>query len=241
MAGASVEYYTEVERGGGAQPSERMLAAFARALRLSRDERDHLYRLAGRPLPAEGGVASHVHPGMLDLLDRLAGTPAMVITDLHVVLVQNRLARALVGEEGGRSGWEASLVFRWFTDPGARRLYPEADHAYHSRALVADLWAAVARRAPGDGEARGVVRALLGRSAEFGALWDRREVAVRRDDRKRIVHPSLGVVEVNCLALLSEDGRQRLLWFTPVVGTGAVEQFALLGVVGTQDLGSGRP
>src|ERR1051325_9907791 len=54
LAGASVDYYIELERGG-AQPSEQMLAALARALRLSRDERDHLYHLAGRPVPAAGG------------------------------------------------------------------------------------------------------------------------------------------------------------------------------------------
>ncbi|TNM25168.1 helix-turn-helix transcriptional regulator [Streptomyces sedi] len=237
LAGASVEYYTEVERGGGAQPSEQMLAAFARALRLSRDERDHLYHLAGRPLPSSGGAAAHVHPGMLDLLDRLAGTPAMVITDLHMVLVQNALARALVGDQTGG----ACQVYRWFTDPRARLLYPEADHAHHSRVMVADLWAAVGRRAERTGEAHALVAELTARSAEFTELWERREVAVRRGDRKRIVHRSLGVLEVNCLTLASEDGRQRLLWFTPVPGTAAVAGFELLPVVGTQELGAGSP
>ena len=36
--------------------------------------------------------------------------------------------------------------------------------------------------------------------------------------------------------LFSEDGRQRLLWFTPAAGTTAIEQLELLGVVGTQEL-----
>ncbi|GAA3879123.1 hypothetical protein GCM10022207_52190 [Streptomyces lannensis] len=36
--------------------------------------------------------------------------------------------------------------------------------------------------------------------------------------------------------MLGEDGRQRLLWFTPAVGTPAMEQFELLSVIGTQDL-----
>ncbi|GAA4548093.1 MmyB family transcriptional regulator [Amycolatopsis samaneae] len=52
-------------------------------------------------------------------------------------------------------------------------------------------------------------------SPEFAVLWERHDVAVRRDDRKRIVHASLGVVEVNCLNLFSENGRQRPVWFTP--------------------------
>ncbi|MGQ5653192.1 hypothetical protein ACUJ8H_24645 [Streptomyces sp. EKR5.2] len=36
--------------------------------------------------------------------------------------------------------------------------------------------------------------------------------------------------------MFGEDGRQRLLWFTPTVGTPAVEQFELLSVTGAQDL-----
>ncbi|WP_433618413.1 helix-turn-helix domain-containing protein [Dactylosporangium sp. CA-139114] len=236
LAGASVEYYIELERGAGAQPSEQMLAALARALRLTIDERDHLYHLAGRPVPVAGGPASHVHPGMLDLLDRLTTTPAQVITDLHVTLVQNRLATALLGDQLHFEGPSRSFVFRWFTDPVSRELYPRQDHDHQSRSFTADLRAAVARRDSRDREAQDLVAALLDRSPEFAERWQQREVAVRRDERKRIVHPSLGTIEVNCLNLFSEDGRQRLLWFAPAVGTDAAERLELLGVVGHQDL-----
>jgi transcriptional regulator with XRE-family HTH domain len=236
LAGASVEYYIELERGAGSQPSEQMVAALARALRLTRDERDHLYRLAGRPIPL-GGPSSHVHPGMSDLLERLAGTPAQVITDLHVALVQNPLAVALLGDQTTYDGVEASFVHRWFTDPAERALYPESDHAYQARSFVADLRAASARRAAGDPELTELVTALLRSSPEFAALWEQRDVAFRRDERKRIVHPELGLLEVNCLHLFSDDGRQRLLWFTPATGTDSADKLALLSVVGTQDLG----
>jgi transcriptional regulator with XRE-family HTH domain len=236
LAGASVEYYIELERGAGAQPSEQMLAALARALRLSVDERDHLCHLAGRPVPVQGGPASHVHPGMLDLLDRLTATPAQVITDLHVTLVQNRLAVALLGDQLHFDGRNASFVYRWFTDPAARKLYPEQDHDHQSRAFTADLRAAVARRGDRDRESQELVAELVNRSPEFTGLWEQREVAVRRKDRKRLIHASLGTIEVNCLNLFSEDGHQRLLWFTPAVGTDAVEQLELLSVLGNQDL-----
>ncbi|MEU3255537.1 helix-turn-helix domain-containing protein [Streptomyces sp. NPDC006997] len=239
LAGASTDYYIEIERGE-AQPSEQMLAALARALRLTGDERDHVFYLADRPLPPTGGPAAHVHPGMLDLLDRLATTPAQVITDLHVTLVQNRLAVALLGRAEAATGPQASYVYQWFTDPRARGLYPEADHDYHSRAFVADLRAAVARRGPRDQDSSTLVAELERRSDDFVRLWAEREVAVRRTDRKRIVHPSLGVLELNCLNLFSEDGRQRLLWFSPAPGTGAGEKLELLTVLGSQDLRSAR-
>ncbi|WP_042395036.1 MmyB family transcriptional regulator [Streptacidiphilus carbonis] len=236
LAGASVDYYIELERGGGAQPSEQMLAALARALRLTLDERNHLYYLAGRPVPPSGSSASHVHPGMLDLLDRLAGTPARVITDLHVVLFQNPLAAALLGPAPAETGPRASFVYRWFTDPASRAIYPPEDHDRHAQNFVADLRAAVARRGGRDEEANWMVGDLQRRSREFTELWERHDVAVRRLDTKRIVHPSLGVIDVNCLNLLNEDGRQRLLWFSPVPGTDAVEKLELLAVLGTQNL-----
>nr|WP_107054684.1 helix-turn-helix transcriptional regulator [Streptomyces sp. NRRL WC-3725] len=235
LAGASVDYYNELERGAGSQPSEQMIAALARALRLSADERDHLYHLAGRPVPVPGGAASHVHPGMFDLLQRLTSTPAQVITDLHVTLVQNPLAVALLGDQSGFRGARASFIHRWFTDPKARQLYPEADHEAQSRAFVADLRAAAARRDAKDVEARSMIGALLDFSSEFAARWADHDVAFRRDDRKRLNHPTLGLIEVNCLTLFSEDGRQRLLWFTPAVGTDSASLLDLLTVVGTQE------
>lgn len=236
LAGASVDYYNELERGAGSQPSEQMLAALARALRLTRDERDYLFHLADRPIPADDGRAAHVHPGMLDLLSRLPSTPAQVITDLHVTLVQNPLAVALLGDQSHLEGASASFIHRWFTDESSRSLYPEDDHDAQSRAFTADLRAAAAARGPRDTEAAAMVEDLLERSPEFAALWAVHDVAFRRDDRKRIRHSTLGVIDVNCLNLFSEDGRQRLLWFTPALGTPSADALDMLAVIGTQDL-----
>jgi len=240
LAGASVDYYNELERGAGSQPSEQMIAALARALRLTADERDHLYHLADRPVPPDSGPVSHVHPGMLDLIQRMPSTPAQVITDLHVTLVQNPLAVALLGDQSGLRGARASFVHRWFTEPEAREMYPEEDHAAQSRSFVADLRAAAARRDARDGEARDLIHTLLGLSPEFARLWDEHDVAFRRKDRKRLNHPVLGLLEVNCLNLFSENGRQRLLWFTPAVGTDSADLLDLLEVVGTQELAGRR-
>ncbi|MEU1662093.1 helix-turn-helix transcriptional regulator [Streptomyces sparsogenes] len=236
LAGLSADYYTELERGRGAQPSAQVLAALARALRLDGDERDHLFHLADRPVPpAAHGPNAHVQPGLLGLLDRLTTTPAQVITDLHEVLVQNPLAAALVGRPPAVRGPEASLVHRWFTDPGARAIYPAEDHPHHSRVFVADLQAVAARRGK-DSEVTRMVATLRRRSREFATLWDTHDVALRRTDHKRIVHPALGVIELDCHSLFSEDGRQRLLWFSAPPGTEGAAQLELLSVIGTQDM-----
>ena len=236
LAGASVDYYIELERGAGAQPSEQMLAALARALRLSREERDHLFYLAGRPVPAHGGPADHVHPGMLDLLHRLDSTPAKVITDLHITLVQNPLATALLGPAPPPGGRTTSFLYRWFTDPAARAIYPAEEHDYHTRAFVADLRAAMARRGGNDPEVAALIAELSELSSEFTEHWSRHDVAFRRIERKRLLHRELGPLDVNCLNLFSEDGKQRLLWFTPAVGTDSVAKLEMLAVMGTQTL-----
>ncbi|MBO8189539.1 helix-turn-helix transcriptional regulator [Streptomyces spirodelae] len=239
LAGLSADYYTELERGRGVRPSAQVLAALARALRLRGDERDHLFHLAERPLPtAAHGTAAHVEPALLGLLDQLTTTPAQIITDLHETLVQNDLARALVGRAPAARGPAASLVHRWFTDPDARALYPAEDHPHHSRVFVADLRAVAARRGR-DAEVARLVGGLRRRSPEFAALWDAHDVGLRRADHKRIVHPTLGVIELDCHSLFSEDGRQRLLWFSAPPGSEGAAQLELLSVIGTQELTAG--
>ncbi|WAP59644.1 helix-turn-helix transcriptional regulator [Streptomyces sp. S465] len=236
LAGLSADYYTELERGRGAQPSAQVLTSLARALRLNGDERDHLFHLADRPVPpATHGPAAQVQPALLGLLDRLTTTPAQIITDLHQILVQNEPAVALIGRPVAVRGPEASFVHRWFTDPDARALYPPEDHPHHSRVFVADLQAVAARRGR-DSEVQRMVASLRRRSEEFAALWDTHDVALRRTDHKRIVHPALGVIELDCHSLFSEDGRQRLLWFSAPPGTEGAAQLELLSVIGTQDM-----
>jgi hypothetical protein len=70
------------------------------------------------------------------LLNRLADTPAMIVTDLHQVLVQNPLAEALLGDQ---TQWANGFAYQWFTNPDVRRIYPEQDHDHHSAIFVADL------------------------------------------------------------------------------------------------------
>jgi hypothetical protein len=219
----STDYYSRLEQRRGSQPSEQMVAAIARALRLEPDERDHLYRLAGYHAPARFGASEKVHVATLRILDRLHDTPAQVVSDLGETLAQNRLAVALYGDMMGYTGPARSFVWRWFSDPAARLVYPSDDHQHHSRVQVANLRAAVARRGR-DAFATELVESLLAGSAEFAELWERHEVAVRRTDIKRIVHPELGVIELDCQTFVCESEAQRLLVFTAEPGSLAAEQ-----------------
>jgi transcriptional regulator with XRE-family HTH domain len=229
LVGMSTDYLTRLEQQRGPQPSEQMLTALARGLRLTLDEREHLFRLAGHTPPTRNLRSDHVAPPLLRVLDRLDDAAALVLSDLGETLAQNRLAVALLGDSLGHSGFRRSAIHRWFTDPAERLRYPGQQHDRQSRLQVAQLRAAVAAGARGGP----LVDDLLERSAEFRDLWALHEVHRRFDDHKTLVHPEVGEIEVDCQALFTEDQAQTLLVLTPK-GQEATERMRLLAVIGAQ-------
>jgi transcriptional regulator with XRE-family HTH domain len=238
LAAMSTDYYARLEQQRGPQPSEQMIAAIARALRLTLDERDHLFRLAGHVAPTRVLRSDHVSPGLMRVLDRLDDTPAQVISDIAETLVQNRLATALLGDQTKFEGFARSAVYRWFTDPLERRIYPERDHDLQSRVQVANLRVSATRGGP-DSRAAAVVTQLRQESADFERIWTRHEVTGRSDDNKTIVHPELGEIELQCQVLSTQDHGQALLVFTASPGSEGYSKLQLLSVIGTQHLLAG--
>ena len=238
LAGMSTDHYTRLEQARGSRPSRQMLAAVARALRLTKDERDHLFHLAGEEPPREQPATDHVRPGLLHVLDRLTDTPAQVVSDRGDVLAQNAMARALHGDVSARPAEERNGIWWFFTDPSARALIPAEDHERLMRATVADLRATAARR-PGDRRLATLVRRLRARSEEFAALWDSHHVAVRRSDTKRFQHPVVGLLELDCEVLLNPEHDQRLVIYRARPGSESHQRLELLRVVGLQNLTGG--
>jgi len=234
----SVDYYSRLEQSRGPQPSEQMLAAMARGLRLSIDERDHLFRLAGHTAPARALRTDHVSPGTMRVLDRLADTPAQVMTELGETLAQTPAARALFGDETRFQGHMRSVGYRWFMDPSARNVYPVEDHPMHSRAFTADIRTVYAKYGPRS-RAGAIVEALLAESPEFAELWEAHEVRGTHAREKRVQHPEVGVMELQCQFLIDPEQGQTLLVLTATPGTESYEMLQLLSVIGTQALASG--
>jgi transcriptional regulator with XRE-family HTH domain len=239
LAVMSTDYYTRLEQRRGPQPSEQMLASIARALRLTADERDYLFRLAGHNAPTPAVAATHVAPTLLRVLDRLDDSPALILTDLGETLVQNGMAAALFGDATELTGPARSAVYRWFTQPAERLIYPAEDRARQGRALVAGLRAAHGPAGPGS-RADELVRLLHRESAEFTEVWERHEVARRFEDHKTLIHPRLGPIEVDCQALFTEDRSQVLLVLTAPPRSESFEKLRLLAVLGTERFPDGR-
>ncbi|ROP49065.1 MULTISPECIES: helix-turn-helix transcriptional regulator [unclassified Rathayibacter] len=227
----STDYYARLERGTGPQPSEQMIAAIAQGLHLSLRERDHVFRLAGHRPPARGSAGEHIGPGLLRILDRLQDTPAEIITELGETLRQTRLGAALLGDASLRTGLERSLGYRWFTDPAAREAYPEEDRAQLSRVFVAGLREVATLRGP-NSRAAELVDVVAERSEEFRSLWAEHQVGLRPPATKRFLHPSVGLLELECQTLLDPEQSHRLLVYTAVPGSESAGKLELLAVVG---------
>jgi transcriptional regulator with XRE-family HTH domain len=227
----SVDYYARLERERGPQPSEQMIGAIAQGLHLSRDERDHLYRLAGHRPPVRGAGTEHISPGMLRIFDRLGDTPAEIVTELGETLRQTPPGVALVGDLSRFTGPARSIGFRWFTEPGARDLQPAEDHAFYSRMYASGLRGVLAVRGPGSPAAR-MVELLTERSPEFRSVWTRHEVGITPRQVKRFQHPVVGLLEVQCQVLRDPERAHSLLVYTAVPGTESHEKLQMLSVLG---------
>jgi transcriptional regulator with XRE-family HTH domain len=227
----SVDYYARLERRRGPQPSEQMVASIAQGLHLTLDERDHLFRLAGHVPPPRGPGGDHVGPGMLRILDRLADTPAEVVTELGETLRQSPLGVALLGDRTRYRGLARSIGYRWFTDPDVRSLHPAEDHEFYSRLYASGLREVAGRRGPRSFAAE-VAAALREDHEEFREVWDRHEVGLKPRAVKRFQHPQVGLLELQCQTLLDPVQQHTLLVYTAAPGSESQEKLRLLSVVG---------
>src|SRR5881394_3735978 len=98
LAGMSVDYYIRLEQARGPHPSGQVLAAIARALMLTRDERTYLFRIAGANPPPVTGPSGEVPPAVRILLDTLTTTPAYVVSAKYDILAWNQLATLFIGD-----------------------------------------------------------------------------------------------------------------------------------------------
>lgn len=229
LAGISADYVIRLEQGRATSPSAQVVEALARALRLTGDERAHLFRLAGLAPPGPGTVPRHITPGVHRMLDRLAGTPVAVFDAAWNQLLANPLYTALMGAT------DLNGVRRNFLSPNARvRDTPESRDALQA-ALVADL-RRTAGTYPGDAGLRTLIADLRRQSARFAELWESGTVGRHESARKTIDHPDVGALTLDCDVLAVAGSDLRMMVYTAEPGTEAAERLALLAVIGTQSL-----
>jgi len=166
LAGMSVDYYIRLEQARGPRPSRQVLAALARALMLTADEREYLFRVAGESPPQAASPSGEVSPGIRNLIDSLPDTPAYVVDAKYDVLAWNALAKHFIGDLSAFAPSDRNMI-RWiFRLPATAVPWTDPDWVRFTRSTVADLRASYARYPadPGIREQLAAVRRDLGRA-----------------------------------------------------------------------------
>ncbi|MEV4561933.1 helix-turn-helix transcriptional regulator [Kitasatospora sp. NPDC049285] len=214
LAGVSVDYYTRMEQGRVANPSDGVLDALARALRLSGDETRHLHdlarpRQAARPVRGPGARrGQQVRPMLQRLLDELKDVPALVMGRRMDVLAWNPAAVALLGDYAAVDPAERNIARITFLDPITRELY--ADWSACARENVAYLHLEAGRH-PGDPRLARLIGELSMRSEDFRRWWAEHPVQDKTAGTKRFHHPLVGDLELSYETLRAADDPDQAL------------------------------
>jgi transcriptional regulator with XRE-family HTH domain len=237
LAGISVDYLTRMEQGRAISPSEQVVEALARALRLSDDEREHLFRLAGLAAPGLEVVSTRITPSVQRLLDRLANTPVCVHDAAWNLVVANAAYDALMGETSTWRGLERNGVWRNLVGPGSRAVHTPAEQAEFEEGLVANL-RLTAGRYPTDHQVGKLISELRATSPRFVELWDTAELPdPRQQSRHKIIdHPDVGPITLDCDVLIVAGDDVRITVYTAEPGSEDAEKLDLAIVLGTQAL-----
>jgi transcriptional regulator with XRE-family HTH domain len=229
----SLDYLARLEQGRAHSPSASVLASLARALRLTHDERAHLFRLAGQVEPGPGTINRHITPSLHRLLDRLTDVPVMVVDAAGEVIAANPLANALMGDLSGASRRERTIPWRHFSGVPSRLERTPEEHAEAEEAMAADLRDALGRF-PDDEYLNELIKDLRELSPRFAELWDKRPIAHTPSRQKSFKHPEIGTVTLDCDALAVQGADLSVIVYTAPAGSPDAEALALLGAIGLQ-------
>jgi transcriptional regulator with XRE-family HTH domain len=221
LAGISPEYYLRLEQGRDHQPSDQVVAALARALRLDGESTDYLRRLAetGGYRRQSFSDTSSVDASVRALLAQWAHTPAFVMSRNQDILVSNTLASAL-GPGYMEPG--ANLVLQMFSD--VSRLHA-ADWENTAARVVAALRL---HGSPEDPRLQEIVGALSVRDPDFSRLWARHDTASQRTGISRHYIDPIGWVEFQWQNLAIPASTHILVTFWAEPGTPAAAAIVYL-------------
>ncbi|MGN6741968.1 MAG: helix-turn-helix transcriptional regulator [Amnibacterium sp.] len=240
LAGVSVDYYTQLERGRLTGVSEAVLESLGRALQLDEAEQAHLTDLAraanDSPVsPHRRRSTEAVRPPIQRMLDAMTDAPAWVRNERFDLLASNALGRALYAPVLAMAGRINTARFA-FLDPAARTYF--RDWSRTADDCVATLRGAAGRN-PYDKKVTDLVGELSTRSDEFRTRWASHDVRFHRTGLKRLHHPVVGDLDLTYEALeLPADPGLVMLVYGAEPGTPAADSLRMLGsLAATADAG----
>lgn len=225
LANIGTTWYTRLEQGLPINVSGEVLAAIARALRLTTEERRHLYLLAGLPLTIASQDEERVSELVLRVLDLLDPTPAYVRGRRWDVLAYNKSADALA-DFSSATGLRRNIVWRLFRDENSQCRY--GDLKCIMRRCVANF-RSIAAKYPNDPAFTSLIDDLRANSAEFRQLWAEHDVLGATEGLKQFLHPELGEFILDYTAFeIPGDGDMRMVVMTAEPGSETERKLRLL-------------
>jgi transcriptional regulator with XRE-family HTH domain len=230
LAGVSVEYYAQLERGNLAGVSDSVLEALARALHLDEAEQQHLAALARAAGPASRTrrkpSAQQVRPSVARVLELMTELPAFVNNGRGDVIAANPLMQALYAPMFDDAARPANHARFAFLNPRARDFWRDWERI--ATTTVAML-RAEAGRDPYDKALTDLVGELCTRSEEFRTRWAAHDVRLHNTGIKQFRHPVIGEIDLNfeTMQLTADPGLSMTLLSAPA-GSAADDALRLL-------------
>ncbi|WP_410671605.1 helix-turn-helix transcriptional regulator [Amycolatopsis sp. cmx-4-68] len=213
LAGVSTDYVVRLEQARGLRPSAEVVAALARALRLTPAERAYLFDLAQqRPRTADELVTTAAAP-LARLVDDLSPLPAMLLNHRYDVLAWNdQMARLLV-DFGALPPSRRNAVWLCLRHPEIRDFYVDRERVV--REGIAHLRAAWAAH-PDDRALTDLITACAAGDEQFARWWAESDIEVNGRGRKELRHPEAGLLAVEFETLTPlQDPDQLLVIYRP--------------------------
>ncbi len=246
LAGISVEYYTQLERGNTRGAANEVLAGIADALQLDDEERNHLMDMVrtaqatARPERRHG--TDRVRPGVQSVLDAMTDAAAFVRNQRLDILTMNPLGYALYSEAFVDQTRPANLARFVFLDPRSPRFYGNwnriADDAVGSLRIEAG-------RNPHDRAFTDLIGHLSTRSEEFRVRWAAHNVRAYRTGQQSLHPPLVGDIALSYEGFdVAADPSQTMVVYTAAPDSPAREGLQLLGSwasTGARDSGPTYP
>jgi DNA-binding XRE family transcriptional regulator len=193
LAGISSDYYLRLEQGREENPSDQVLDAIGRALRLDDDAVTYMRNLmrhhSDRVRPLE-----EPHPGIGALLDSWPLTAAHVVDPGLTVVTANKLAVAL----SPHFAVGANPMRAMFLEPEMRDFFRNWERL---TAWAAPLARALFGQRP-DPALISLVDELRAKSPRFRQLWARHDVNQDAAGMMLANHPQVGTLDLNYQQLL---------------------------------------
>lgn len=225
LANIGTSWYIWLEQGRDVHPSAPVLESLAQALRLTLNERRHLFLLAGQPLPPHTlPMEESTSPVLQQVIDDLSPTPAYVMGRRWDYLAWNNAADEVFTISRASSPYARNQVWQLFTNPTRQEIYPNWEQT--ARDVLAEFHTASARY-PGDAWFEELIEELKQVSPEFCQWWPQHDAPRSMDGHKVMEHPTLGHLEFEHITLqIPSDPDVRIMIYTPNAATRAkLERF----------------